>query len=344
MGYRREDVVARKRFPQMLSVGGRMYYETHYAPLLQMQGSVREIAVELISAEGASMPVLVSSVLKRDPAGRPALIRTTVFSAQDRRQYELELLRARERAEESENRARLLAQTLQKSFIPPATPEVPGLDVAGVYRPAGRGDEVGGDFYDVFETPAGEWAVVVGDVAGKGAEAAGVTALARYTIRAAAIRTKKPGRVLEMLNQALLHQRASRFCTVVYCRIHRRKQGALRISLAAGGHPLPLLIRGRGEPVPAGGAGTLLGAFDDPGLQDETVDLEPGDVLFLFTDGVIEARRGKEFFGEERLRISLQALRDRTAGEIAGCLASEVVDFQEGLPRDDIAIVALKVR
>lgn len=342
-GYAREAVAGQKRFAELLTVGGRIYYETHYAPLLQMQGNVRELAMDVVCSDGTLLPVLVSSAVKKDGAQRPALIRTTVFSARDRREYERELLRARERAEESESRARALAQTLQESLIPPAPPEIPGLDVAGMYRPAGRGDEVGGDFYDVFETPGGDWAIVVGDVAGKGVEAAGVTALARYTIRAAAIRAKKPRLVLEILNQALLQQNARRFCTAVYCRLHQGGERRFQTSLALGGHPLPLLMRKDEDVLQVGRPGTLLGVFEDPGLQDVTVELRAGDTMLFYTDGVIEGRRGSEFFGEERLRKSLASRRHDSAGDIASGLAGEVVDFQEDFPRDDIAIVAIKV-
>lgn len=342
-GYGRQDLLGKKRFSELLTIGGRMYYETHYAPLLQMQGSVREIAVDLTCADGKPMPVLISATVRRDGSNNPALVRTTVFSARDRRQYEQELVRALQRAEESEARARLLAQTLQKSFIPPAPPQIPGLDVAGVYRPAGRGDEVGGDFYDVFETVGGDWAILIGDVSGKGAEAAGITALVRYTVRAAAIRATGPRRVLDMLNEALLLQRAGRFCTAVFCTVHRVRQERYKISLAVGGHPLPLLLRNGGEPFYFGHPGTLLGSFADPDLQDATIEIGPGDILLLYTDGVTEGRRDGDFFGERRLERSIACRREEIASDIATGIAAEVVDFQEGMPRDDIAIVALKV-
>ena len=126
-----------------------------------MQCEVREIALDVVRADGRRVPVLASSVLKLDQEGRPLVIRTTLMEASDRREYERELLRARVRAEESELRARVLAETLQESLIPPRLADVPGLDVAAVYRPAGLGDEVGGDFYDLFETAEGDWAIVL---------------------------------------------------------------------------------------------------------------------------------------------------------------------------------------
>ena len=155
----RDELVGRRRFQDLLTPGGRIFHETHYAPLLHLQESVREIAVELVRADGSRLPALINSVLRRADGGIPAVVRTTVFDATDRREYERELVRARRAAEESEARARLLARTLQESLIPPALPERPGPRRRR-RLPAGRrrGDEVGGDFYDVFEIGRGDWA------------------------------------------------------------------------------------------------------------------------------------------------------------------------------------------
>ena len=164
---------------ELLAIGDRIFYETHYAPLLRMQDEVRELAVTLVCPRGR-LPVLLNSVLDRDADGVPRSIRIAVFLAGDRRSYEGELLAARRRAEASEARARLMALTLQTSLLPPELPRVPGLDLGAVYRPAGRGDEVGGDFYDVFSTGPDDWAVAVGDVVGKGVTAATLTSLVRH--------------------------------------------------------------------------------------------------------------------------------------------------------------------
>lgn len=202
-GLRREDVVGRRRFVDLLAVGGRIYHETHYAPTLRLQGTAREIALDVVRADGSRLPVLVNSVLDRDADGTPTAIRTAVFDATERRRYERELLAAKRRAEEAEGRAVRLAQTLQQTLIPPTPPHVPGLDVAAAYRPAGDGAHVGGDFYDVFQVSADDWVVVLGDVQGKGADAAAVTALARYTVRAAAVDHDAPHDVLRTLDQVL---------------------------------------------------------------------------------------------------------------------------------------------
>ena len=167
-GYQRSDLVGRRRFIDLLTGGGRIYHETHYAPMLQGQGTAREIALDIVGADRRRIPALVNAVLERDAAGVPVVIRVAVFDATERREYERELQRSKEQAEESDRHSRLLARTLQQSLIPPALPPIPGIDIAAAYRPAGSGDEVGGDFYDVFEVGDGDWVVVIGDVCGKG--------------------------------------------------------------------------------------------------------------------------------------------------------------------------------
>ena len=337
-------MVGRRRFADLLTAGGRIYHETHYAPLLAMQGRVREIAVDIVCADGRRLPVLVNSVLRRDDRGEPLLVRTAIFDATERRDYERELLRAREDAERAAERARLLARTLQASLIPPAPPHVPGLDVAGAYRPAGEGDEVGGDFYDVFETARNDWALVIGDVRGKGVEAAAVTALARYTLRAAAMRTRRPKSVLHTLNDALLRQHAERFCTAVYARLRPQARNRCRMTVSSGGHPLPVLATaGDDPPRSLGRPGTLLGVMDDPVLHDTSIDLGPGDVVVFYTDGVTEARGDGDFYDDDRLMAAIARSRHDSAAAIAGLLVDDVVGFQDGVPRDDIALTVVKV-
>lgn len=341
-GYERDELVGRRRFQDLLTAGGRIFHETHYAPLLLMQGSVREIAVEVVRAGGGTLPALVNSVLRCDDAGRPAVVRTTVLDATERRRYEQELMRARRAAEESGARARLLAQTLQESLIPPILPEIPGVEVAGVYRPAGRGDEVGGDFYDVFEVGPGDWAFAIGDVEGKGAHAAVVTGTVRHTLRAAAVRSGRTDVGLELVNEVLVRQRATVFCSVAYGRLRRDPGGRCTATVSSAGHPLPLLA-GAGGVRTVGEPGTLAGVLQTPRLEVSTVDLAPGDVLLLHTDGVTEARREGEFYGEERLAALLSSLRGQDAATIARRIGDEVVAFQNGLPADDIALTVLRV-
>ena len=156
--YTAETLIGQRTFASLLSAGGRIYHDTHYAPMLRMQENVREIAFEVVTADGGRLPVLVNAVLDRDTEGQPAVVRVVLLDATERREYERELLREKQRAEESEARARTLARTLQQTLIPPNPPEIPGLDVAAAYRPAGTGEEVGGDFYDVFQIGEEDWA------------------------------------------------------------------------------------------------------------------------------------------------------------------------------------------
>ena len=340
-GHDREAVVGR-RFQELLAPGDRIFYETHFAPLLRMQGYVREIAVEIVCRSGARLPVLVNSVLKHDPSGTPLMTRTAVFDATERRAYEQELLAARRRAEESEARAQALARTLQASFLPPVIRPVPGLDVAGAYRPAGDGSEVGGDFYDVFETEHGTWAVVIGDVCGKGASAAVVTALARYTVRAEALRAPFPSTVLARLHEALLRDQPEKCCTALFLVLEPTTDG-VGVTVSSGGHHLPLVARGDDVFETVGRSGTMLGILERPVLHDVRTVLRPGDVMVLYTDGVTEARRDGEFFDEERLHATVVAAADGPARHVADSVVAAAVEFQDGDASDDIAVVAVKV-
>ncbi|MEV4460730.1 SpoIIE family protein phosphatase [Microbispora sp. NPDC049633] len=335
-GYDPGALTGGMRIQNLLAVGDRIFYETHFAPLLAMQSVVREIAVDVRRADGTRLPVLLNAVMRDDPR----VIRFCVFAATDRREYERELLRARQRAERSEAEARELARTLQRSFIPPALPEVPGLQVAGAFRPAGNGELVGGDFYDMYET-AGGWALALGDVCGKGVEAAVVTSLARYTLRAAPIREPSPSAVLSALNRTLLRERAGRFVTAVYGQLAPAGPH-FRLTLSLAGHPPPL--RARGEAVgEIGRPGNVLGLLPSVRLTDVDVDLAPGDAVLFYTDGVVEARRDGELYGEERLRRLLGDARALEADGIADAIVDDAVAFQSGLTRDDIALVVLKI-
>jgi sigma-B regulation protein RsbU (phosphoserine phosphatase) len=340
-GYERNELVGKKRFADLLTAGGKIYHETHYAPMLQMQGSAREIALDIVAVDGKRLPVLVNSVLERDEQGTPVVVRAAIFEATERREYERELLRAKDRAEASEKHATLLARTLQQTLIPPSPPEIPGLDIAAAYRPAGSGDEVGGDFYDIFQIGPGDWVVAIGDVCGKGVEAAVVTALARHTIRAAAVHQHRPSDILRTLNAVLLQQDSTRFCTVTLVRLRQQEEG-WQARISSGGHPPPIYCCPETLPVPTGPTGTLLGVIPDADLHDHDVDLSEGQSILLYTDGVTEGRRGREFFGEARL-IEVVA---ENAGSAAGLVHSALVavlDFQSGHARDDVALVGISV-
>jgi phosphoserine phosphatase RsbU/P len=344
LGYRREDLVDRVRFADLLTVGGRLYHETHFAPLLRMQGEVNGIAMELKAADGTRLPVLVTSMVKTDGGGQPLLIRTTVFDARDRRAYETELLRARREAERERERLQRLATTLQRTLLPPQLPPVPGLDVAAHYRIASL-DEVGGDFYDLFPLAGDSWGFFLGDVCGKGAGAAVVTSLARYTMRATAVYDADPVRVLENLNTVLNQEigESGRFCTVVFGLL-TPDAGGFAVTLATGGHPPALSLRAGGGAgyLPVGG--DLVGVLPDARMATTTVRLTPGDTLLLYTDGLIEARTdtmgGR--YGDEALLEFATALPPGTAQSVITALSGLLDTFGDGLD-DDTAILALSV-
>ncbi|MEO7571895.1 MAG: PP2C family protein-serine/threonine phosphatase, partial [Acidimicrobiales bacterium] len=235
-----------------------------------------------------------------------------------------------------------LVRTLQQVLVPPAPPDIPGLELEAVYRPAGNGAEVGGDFYDVFELGPDDWVITVGDVRGKGIGAAVLTALARHTVRGAAVRLPCPSDILSALNDVLLRDASDRFCTVVAVRV-QRASGGWKATICCGGHPLPLLQRRGLPPALVGRPGSLLGVFAGPTLHDVEVELRPGDELLLYTDGVTEGRREDgTFFGDERFARSVAAHSGGARRLVDGTL-EDVLAFQAGNPRDDTVVVALRV-
>ncbi|KUN35244.1 SpoIIE family protein phosphatase [Streptomyces olivochromogenes] len=350
LGRQRGDLVGRKTFSDLLTVGGRLYHETHFAPLLRMQGEVSGIALELKTADGSRLPVLVTSTVKTGSDGQPLLIRTTVFDARDRRAYETELLRARQEAEREREELKRLNATLQRTLLPPALVNVPGLDVAAHYHIAST-DKVGGDFYDLFPLASGTWGLFLGDVCGKGAAAAAVTSLARYTLRAAAVYDPDPVAVLSNLNTVLNHEyngHDPRFCTVVFgLLIPDTERGGFRITLASGGHPPALLMRADGSadylPTPGG---QLIGALPDAHIATTTVRLDLGDTLLLHTDGLTEAHTAQitdgDRYGDDALLDFAQALAPTTASDAVAAVRDLLDTFGTGVD-DDTAVLAISV-
>jgi anti-sigma regulatory factor (Ser/Thr protein kinase) len=226
-------------------------------------------------------------------------------------------------------------------LLPPHLPHVGGLDLAAGYRAAGEGNQVGGDFYDVFGQGDGSWAVVVGDVCGKGPQAAAVTALARYTLRAHAVAGLRPSYMLARLNDALLRQRAPGFVTVAFARVELTADGA-HVDLATAGHPHPVLAVD-GRAVMVGEVGTPLGIIEHPELPEVGLDLRPGDLLAFYTDGVTEAAAPRRILSE----ADLAALVAERAGEgpraVVEHLETTAVTLAGGDPRDDIACLAVRV-
>ncbi|MDQ3739512.1 MAG: SpoIIE family protein phosphatase, partial [Actinomycetota bacterium] len=221
-GLRREELVGRRRFQDLLPAGGRIYHDTHYAPLLQMQGWVRAIAVEVVRADGSRLPALVNSVV------REGHVRTVVFDATDRRRYEEELLRGRDRE-------RAVALELQRSFLGGPLAEGDGVEVGVEYRAAVRGTEAGGDWYDAFwvDRPR-RLALVVGDVVGRGLEAAATMGQLRSAARALASTRPAPGELLVALDEFSRRHEVGQMTTVVCAHVD---VAARRLRYACAGHP-----------------------------------------------------------------------------------------------------------
>lgn len=236
-----------------------------------------------------------------------------------------------------------VARTLQASLLPPHLPAVPGLDVAADYRPAGKGVEVVGDFYAVFAHGPERWALVIGDVCGKGIDAAKLTALARHTIRGAAMHCESPADVLRTLNEAARAEAATDglLMTALYADLDLRGPAPVA-RISAAGHPPAFVRAPDGTVRTTRHHGPMLGGFRSVDLVVEEVALEPGSVLLLVTDGVVEARAGGELFGEQRLAAVLAEAGDSARGVVEAVAAAVVEHAGERLA-DDVAVLALRV-
>jgi serine phosphatase RsbU (regulator of sigma subunit) len=242
-----------------------------------------------------------------------------------------------------------LARSLQESLLPPVLASVAGVRAAALYQPA-TGGTVLGDFYDLFHARGPWWCAVLGDVCGKGVEAAKITALARYTVRAEGTQHLSPATVLRRLNTALLDQRTSRrFLTAVHITF-RATRGRVSGRLCLGGHPPGLIRRADGQVHELGRIGTMLGMFPEVDLADVRFRLAPGDTLLLYTDGATEARTpatptepAGQLFGEQRLAAALAECDDRSAQEIIDHVARAISRFNGGWAGDDTALLALQV-
>jgi serine phosphatase RsbU (regulator of sigma subunit) len=203
---------------------------------------------------------------------------------------------------------------------------------------------VGGDFYDAFAIADGVWGIAVGDVCGKGVDAAALTALARHTVRAAAHEQAAPGAVLEALNRAVLAEsRPGQFLTAIFARVTALHGGRFAFAFACGGHPPPVLLDAEREPRPLDCSGTLLGVVEDPELVDAHAELEPGDTLLLYTDGLTEAGAPARTLTTEEVAAMLASVRGETASQTAeGCLR-RALEASGGVTRDDIAVLVAQV-
>ncbi len=233
-----------------------------------------------------------------------------------------------------------VAQTLQRSLLPETIPAIPGWQVAALYRPAGAEAqlEVGGDFYDFLETDAG-WLVVIGDVTGKGIEAASLTSLVRHGARFVGRIDPRPSAILQHLDESLKERGSFALCTALCARLH-----ADHVLISSAGHPLPLVAGPDGAVREAGTPYPLLGTDTDLQWHDEVIAVEPGVTIVLYTDGVTDTRGARERFGEDRLRDLVAAHADSSPADLLAALDEELRAFQVGLQADDTAVIALRAR
>ncbi len=232
-----------------------------------------------------------------------------------------------------------IAQTLQRSLLPPYLPEVPGLDIAATYRAALAGTDVGGDFYDVFRFDEDRWAVVLGDVQGKGVEAASLVGLARHTLRAAALTASRPQRVLRLLNQALIAHPTDRLCTAALALISRTAGGAT-VQVAVAGHAPPLIRRVDGTVEPVEARGTILGCFEDIDVDTGRAELGVGDALVLYSDGAVG--RGDPLV-ETMARYLATAGPPGPASALAEHVGRSIAQDQPDGPQDDVTLVVVTI-
>jgi PAS domain S-box-containing protein len=337
-GLARADLLGGRRLQDLLSPGGRIYYETHLAPLLLMQGSVREIAVEIVRADGTRLPALLNCALRSpddaaaDPDGR--VIRTTVFDATDRRRYEQELVRMRRREQD-------IAQELQRSLLSGELPAADGLDLAVAYRPGVSGLEVGGDWYDAFWLDEGETvALVVGDVVGRGITAAATMGQLRSALRALAATGLGPARVVAALDGYSRRHGVGRMTTLVYARL---QLASGRCDYACAGHVPPVVVSpgeppalvwdGRSLPLDAHRAGARA-------REEGSLVLAPGGTLLLYTDGLVERRSRALDAGFEQLLAAVAAHRDDRAAALASALVHALRPSDQS---DDVCLLVARL-
>lgn len=346
LGYERKSLTG-KPFTDLLTVGSRIHYETHFAPLLQLQGRFAGIAVDLVTVDGTRLPVFITANTKTGSDGHVVLVRITVQDARDRRSYERELLEERQRVERERTRSQVLARTLQRSLMPPSLFPPDGLEACAYYHPAST-DDVGGDFYDLFPVSPHKWCFFLGDVCGKGAGAAAVTSLTRYTLRAAAVFDADPVAVLHNLNAVLnpeFRQIENRFATVIFG-VLTADPPEFEVHLASGGHPPALLLGADGcaQYIDTAG-GQPVGISVEPKFAAARIRLGAGDTLALYSDGLTEARTGvaAERYDEHGALLEFAAAHaPTTAPEMVRAIQSLLVGFGSGV-EDDAAVLALGV-
>jgi PAS domain S-box-containing protein len=325
----RRKLIGNRRLVDLLPAAGRIYHETHFAPLLALQGSVSEIALEIVRADGSRLPALVNATVGGE--GESRLIRIAIFEAAERRNYEEELLRVRREEHE-------IALRLQRSMLSGALPSAPGLEVSATYRPAVENLEIGGDWYDAYRLDGRRIAMVVGDVVGRGIEAAAAMGQLRSATRAVSATGLAPARVLEALDDyARLHE-VGRMATVVYVEVDLE---APAIRYACAGHLPPVLVEAAGEPRLLWEGRSPPLAFrrrDGRERPEGSCDLGSAATVLLYTDGLIERRDRSIDHGEQRLLDAVRAHAGERPGPLTRNLLGDLLD--DGESADDACVLA----
>jgi serine phosphatase RsbU (regulator of sigma subunit) len=233
-----------------------------------------------------------------------------------------------------------VAATLQRSLLPVDPPQIPGWDIAALYRPGGASErvDVGGDFYELFDSDDG-WFALIGDVTGRGVNAAAMTALMRHGARFASRLEPQPAAILSRLNEFLRQRPGNPLCTALCVQL---RDG--QVVLCSAGHPPAMIAGPRGTIREAPASGPLLGAFGEAEWPEQTVRIEPGELLLMYTDGVTETTGPHNRFGSERLREFLAAHAGDAPDELLAELDRSLAEFRSRSPKDDVAALALRPR
>jgi PAS domain S-box-containing protein len=325
-GLSRKRLLAGGRFQDLIP-GGRIYYETHYLPLLHMQGHVNGIALQIERADGSELPTLINAVLDRDERGEPTQIRSAIFDATDRAAYEDELRNSRRREQDT-------AERLQRSMLSGELPAAPGFEVAVTYRPGVSGLQVGGDWYDAFWLDRPDIvALTVGDVVGRGLEAATTMAQLRSAVRALALLGLGPAALLEMLDRFSEQHDVGFMATLIYAELDL-SSGSMRFACA--GHPPPLILDGESDArfLWDGRSRPLNAQLGEDDRAEAAVRLGRDSAVMLYTDGLFERRTSPLDQGLERLRLAARG--GRSAGQIAGDVVRELHTLEQS---DDVCLL-----
>jgi serine phosphatase RsbU (regulator of sigma subunit) len=333
--------------PEVIRTGAsRLYTDIQPEALAHYARDNRHL--ELLSSIGATAVIIVPMIGAAGPIG--AITLASSESSHKLSQADLSVAeRLARRAGTAVEHARLytersrIAHTLQQALLPEALPDVPGAEIQARYRAAGELNEVGGDFYDVLDYGGERWVLMIGDVCGKGPRAAGVTALARHTLRAAAISGQTSAEMLGTLHQALRRQPpGADLCTVCLVMMERTAERT-RLKVTLAGHPPPLLIDANGHARPIGRPGTLLGVLDSLEFNETGAELGPGETLLLYTDGVPEAGRAETQLGEEGLIELCRSAPSLSLDGLLEHIEHATLKHAEDSLRDDLALLGLRL-